>query len=167
MSAADWAVLGGAFLGGAIPWLEAIVVIPAGILAGAPPLLVVLAAVVGNLITVWLAAYFGEQIRNWWLRRRARGRATPDPDTALAVPEKKQARQQRIDRVMKKWGLPGLAILGPLGLGTQLSALAAVAMGVRARAAFAWVGLATILWATVAAVLTTLGVSAFGPGAAS
>jgi len=166
VSAADWAVLSGAFLGGAIPWLEAIVVIPAGILAGAPPLLVVLAAVVGNLITVWLAAYFGEQIRNWWLRRRAKSRATSEAEAAT-VPAKKQARQQRIDRVMKKWGLPGLAILGPLGLGTQLSALAAVAMGVRARAAFVWVGLATILWATVAAVLTTLGVSAFGLGAAS
>src|SRR5690625_5862484 len=94
MGGTDWAILGGAFLGGAIPWLEAIVVIPAGILAGAPPLLVVLAAVVGNLITVWLAAYFGEQIRTWWLRRRAKRRVASDTDAATA-PAKNQARQQR------------------------------------------------------------------------
>src|SRR5699024_6864598 len=51
VSGEDWATLGGVFLGGALPWLEAIIVIPVGILAGAPAVWVVLAAVVGNLLT--------------------------------------------------------------------------------------------------------------------
>lgn len=66
---------------------------------------------------------------------------------------------------MTRWGMPGLAILGPLGLGTQLSALAAVAAGVSARVAFAWVGAGTVAWSVVAAVLTTAGASFFGIGA--
>jgi len=165
MSGADWAILGGTFLGGAIPWLEVVMVIPAGILAGADPFLVLLFGLVGNLLTVWLAAYFGEQIRNWWVERRARRREAK-PESA-AVSEKKAARQQRVNRIMMKWGMPGIAILGPLGLGTQLSALAAVALGVRARSAFLWVGAATLVWASIAAVLAVLGVSALGIGAAN
>lgn len=157
MSAADWSILGGTFLGGAFPWLEAIVVIPAGILAGAPTVLVLIAGVLGNLLTVWLSAVFGERIRNWWVARRAKKR---DPQDVQAV-NRKRDRSNRIDRVMSKWGLPGLAFLGPLGLGTQISAVAAVAMGVTARKAVIWVGMGTVLWASVAAILTVLGVSAF------
>lgn len=44
----------GVFLGGALPWLEAVFAIPAGILLGLPPL-----AVVGNLSTVALAVSLG------------------------------------------------------------------------------------------------------------
>lgn len=167
MSGADWSILGATFLGGAFPWLEAIFVIPAGILAGAPAALVLISGVVGNLLTVWLAAAFGEQLREWWLRRRAAKRAAAGPESVggesvgSAHPEKKRERRRRIDRIMARWGLPGLALLGPLGLGTQISALVAVGMGVRWRVAFVWVGLGTVLWASVAAVLTVFGVSVF------
>lgn len=157
MSAADWSIIGGTFLGGAFPWLEAIVVIPAGILAGAPAIPVLISGVLGNLLTVWLAAIFGERIRNWWVARRDAKRGPQDEAGAA----KKQARSERINRVMGRWGLPGLAFLGPLGLGTQISAVAAVAMGVKARSAVIWVGIGTLLWASVAAVLTVLGVNAF------
>src|SRR5699024_6284798 len=146
VSASDWTILGGTFLGGAFPWLEAIVVIPAGILAGAPALLVVIFGAVGNLLTVWLAAVFGEHIRNWWVARREAKRRTG---------------QDRIRAVRRKAGMPGLALLGPLGLGTHISALVAVAVGVHSRTAFLWVGLGTIFWAAVAGVLTVSGISAF------
>lgn len=56
----------GVLLGGALPWLEAVVVIPAGILLGLPPLAVVVAAVAGNLSTVALAAFAGERLRVVW-----------------------------------------------------------------------------------------------------
>jgi len=148
VSATDWSILGGTFLGGAFPWLEAIVVIPAGILAGAPAFAVLISGVLGNLFTVWLAAVFGEQIRNWWLARRKK-RCESKP------------RNPRVDRVMKKWGMPGLALLGPLGLGTQISALAAVAVGIGWRRTVLWVGLGTVFWASVAAGLTVAGLDFF------
>ena len=165
MTDAQWWIVLGMFLGGAIPWLEAIVVVPVGILAGGPPVLVVLAALLGNLITVWLFAVFGQRARLWWIGRRQRrmegsGKG-PDPETQA----KKHRRAERIDRVMKRWGLPGLAVLGPLGLGTQLSALAAVAMGASSRAAFGWVAAGAAGWAVVAAVLAVTGRTFLGVGA--
>lgn len=164
MTGAHWSILAGAFVGGAFPWLEAIVVIPIGILAGAPPVLVALAAAVGNLLTVGLAAAFGARIRDWWVRRRQH-RTVADGGEDEARAERRQRRQDRISRVMTRWGMPGLAVLGPIGLGTQFSALAAVAVGVSARAAFLWVGAGTVAWSIVAAVLTVTGVSVAGIGA--
>lgn len=162
MTSSQWAMLGAVFLGGAFPWLEAIIVIPAGILAGLPTALVIIAAVVGNLLTVALAAIYGERARRWWIERRRRRR--PDGDHP-ATAQRRNRRQQRIDRVMTRWGMPGLAVLGPIGLGTQLSALAAVYVGVRAPVAFAWVGAGTVAWGVVAAALTVGGVSVLGVGA--
>ncbi len=165
MTGSEWMLLGGVFLGGAFPWLEAIVVIPIGVLAGLPPVLVVLVAVIGNLLTVWLAAVFGQRVRLWWAARR---RARAETDTKSHSPaklERHNRRRARIDRVMERWGMLGLAVLGPIGLGTQFSALAAVALGVSARHATIWVGAGTVAWSVVAAVLTVAGVTIAGLGA--
>ena len=147
----------GVFLGGALPWLEAIVVIPAGILLGLPPLAVVVAAVVGNLSTVALAAFAGERLRVYFSAlRRAAGDGVSDGGPARG------GRSARATRVMDRYGLPGLAILGPLGIGTQLSAALAVSLGVSGRRAFAWVGAATVGWSIVAALLAVWGVEVVG-----
>lgn len=157
-------MLGGVFLGGAFPWLEAIIVIPAGILAGLAVVPVVLAGVAGNLLTVWLAAVYGERLRTWWLARRQAARHADGGEDREDV-TRRARRRQRIERVMNRWGMPGLAILGPLGLGTQLSAVAAVAVGVGARSAFLWVGAGTVGWSLAAAGLTVTGTSFLGIGA--
>ncbi|ROR74148.1 small multi-drug export protein [Bogoriella caseilytica] len=163
MSGADLTLLGGVFLGGAIPWLEAIIVVPLGILAGGPPALVVLAGVTGNLLTLAAAAWFGERVRNWVRRRTAEQReARGQPREGSHTTQK---RQQRIERIMTRWGMPGLAVLGPLGLGTQVSAVVAVAAGVRAGLSFTWIAAGTIVWSIVAAVLAAYGVSFLGIGA--
>lgn len=141
----------GVFLGGAIPWLEAVTVIPVGLLLGLPPVAVVLAAVIGNLITVILATYFAAEIRRWiQTRRAAKGK-----DTA-------SKRDGRALSVAKRWGLPGLAILGPLGIGTQLAAVVAVGLGFPARRTAIWVGSATILWSAVITVLAMQGFTYVG-----
>lgn len=165
MTGAEWAGLVGAFLGGALPWLEAIVVIPVGILSGLPAVPVVLAAVLGNLLTVGLAAFYGERVRNWWVRRRRERREAAEGEEDAETARRRGRRQARIARVMARWGMAGLAVLGPLGLGTQLSALAAVAAGVSGRVAFLWVGAGTVGWSLVAAVLTVSGASFAGIGA--
>ncbi|AEF40986.1 Hypothetical membrane protein [Hoyosella subflava DQS3-9A1] len=148
----------GVFIGGAAPWLEAIVVIPAGILAGLHPATALVAGVTGNLLTVALAAWFGGRIRQWWLARKERKAVTDGPTMH------KSRRRGWIEASMKRWGLPALAILGPIGLGTQVSAAVAVGMGTGPRAAFVWVGAGTVGWAIVAAALTLGGVSVAGIG---
>lgn len=164
MSATDLLLLLGVFLGGAAPWLEAIIVIPAGILAGLNPAVTVVAGTVGNLLTVAVAAWFGERIRAWWRRRRARKRVLVG-DGNDTEGETRSASWQRAQRIAQRWGMPALAALGPIGLGTQVSAIVGVSLGLSARASFVWIGIATVLWAIVAAWATLAGVSIAGVSA--
>jgi len=143
----------GVLIGGAVPWLEAVTVIPAGIVLGLPPVAVVVTAVVGNLSTVALVAFGGERVRAWMLARRRR-----------RVEAEQGGRASRAERVMSRFGVPGLAILGPLGVGTQLSAAIVISLGVSGRRAFAWVGASTIGWSVLVALLVTWGIDATGLG---
>lgn len=154
--------LGGIVLGGALPWLEAVVVIP-GIIAGLPVILVVLAGVTGNLITVGLAAWFGERVRAWWIERRRGRRAVARHQEGPAA-GKRARRQARVDRIMARWGLPALALLGPIGLGTQVSAIVGVGSGARAGVTFAWIGGGTVAWSIVDAVAAVTDLSIAGIG---
>jgi hypothetical protein len=148
----------GVLIGGAVPWLEAVTVIPAGILLGLPPVAVVATAIVGNLATVALVAFGGERVRMWLLARRRRRRRGEGSEGGRA---------SRAERVMSRFGVPGLAILGPLGVGTQLSAAIIVSLGVSGRRAFAWVGASTVGWSVLVALLVVWGidVASAGPGA--
>lgn len=96
MSAAQWLGLLGTLLGGALPWLEAVVVIPAGIVAGLPTVPVVIAAVTGNLLTVALAAWFGERIMVWWSGRRQLKWLKNDAATAELRAAKRPRRQRQV-----------------------------------------------------------------------
>ena len=165
VSAAQWWGLVGIFFGASLPGLEAVVVIPAGILAGLPVVPVVAAAVLGNLVTVVLSAWFGQRIMVWWAGRRQRREwLKNDPETAAARAAKRARRQQRIVRVMDRGGMPALALLGPLIIGTQFAAVAAVALGVSATRSFLWVTAGTVFWAGLAAVATVAGFEFLGIG---
>lgn len=164
MSTADWWGLLTMFLGGALPWLEAVVVIPGGILAGLPAAPVVIAATTGNLLTIGIAAWGGEQIRDWLTRRRESREAKKHEEETLARKEAQRAkRQRRVQRVMDRGGVPSLAVMGPI-ISTQFIAVAAVAMGLSATRSFLWVSAGTIAWAILVAVATVGGFEALGLG---
>lgn len=164
MSAAEWWGILGVFLGGATPWLEAPIVIPTGLIAGLPVVPVLLAAIIGNLLTVGIAAYFGEAMRSWFSRRRASRRRPLDVEAEAHRRVRTQRRQVRIEKVMERGGLPLLALVGPVGLGTQISAVVAVALGARATTSFLWVSAGTVLWCVVATYATLAGVEILGFG---
>jgi hypothetical protein len=149
----------GVFAGGALPWLEAIVVIPIGIAAGLPPAAVVIAGATGNLLTIAVAAFAGERVRDWWRRRRGRGH----PQSAQPAGGR---RSRWILRAFDRWGLAGLAVLGPLGLGTQISVVVAVSYGHSAKKSFTWIAAGTVLWCIAVAILASLGLRVAGVGAA-
>lgn len=165
MSAAVWWGLLGVFAGGALPWLEAVVVIPGGIVAGLPPLPVVVAGVAGNLLTVAIATYAGDWVKTRVSRRRDRRTRAATEDDDAASPsvraERSARRRARIERLMDRGGLPLLALVGPIGLGTQVSAVVAVAAGVGPHRTFAWIGAGTLFWSAVAAGVTLAGFDAF------
>ena len=149
----------GIFVGGALPWLEAIVVIPVGIAAGLPPVAVVMAGATGNLMTIAVAAFAGERVRNW-----RRGRRGGEDAQRAQPPEGRRSRWLR--RVFDRWGLAGLTVLGPLGLGTQIAVVAAVSYGYSAKKSFTWIAAGTVLWCIAVAILASLGFRIAGIGAA-
>lgn len=87
------------------------------------------------------------------------------PADQLRTAGRTASRARRVQRVMQRWGLPGLALLGPIGLGTQLSAVLAISMGVSAWRTLAWIAAGTTAWCVVAAVLADAGMSFAGVGA--
>jgi hypothetical protein len=132
----------GVFLAGAIPWFEAIAVVPAGILFGLNPLLTVIAGVTGNAVTIFIFAYGGHAIRSRLLARRvAKGLEGESPRFLKA--------QASFDR----WGIYGLAILGPIIIGTQFVALIAVAAGLKPLKVSLIVTIGTTAWAGLIAIL--------------
>ena len=138
----------GIFIAGAIPWFEAIAVVPAGIIFGLDPVLTVIAAATGNAITIFLFAYAGSSIRSWILRRReARGKSGESPKFQKAV------------AAFDKYGIYGMAALGPVLIGTQFAAAASVAAGVKPLKVSLLITLSMALWSVALAVLVaSLGV---------
>ena len=141
----------GVFLGGAIPWFEAIAVVPAGIILGLDPVLTVVFAVVGNIITIAVFAYGGGAIRKWIISKRvAKGK---EPESTKFVKA-----QQAFD----KYGIYGMAALGPILIGTQFAAAASVAAGVKPLKVTVLVSVAMVVWAAVIGwVVVALGISVF------
>ncbi len=141
----------GVFIFGAIPWFEAIGVVPGGILVGLNPTLTVIAAAAGNLITIAVFAYGGAKIRSWVIARREAKGKHPKSD-----------RWSKAQKAFDKYGIYGMAILGPLIIGTQFAAAASVAAGVRPARVTLVISTAMVLWAIAFAVLTTWAVDVGG-----
>ena len=139
----------GIFLAGAIPWFEAIGVVPVGIIFGLDPVLTVIAASVGNIITIAIFAYAGDRIRNWVIERRRKKGIEP-----------KAGRYEKAQKAFDKYGIFGMAALGTILIGTQFAAAASVAAGVRPLKVTLLISIAMVLWAIgIAWGMTALGIT--------
>lgn len=136
------------FLAAAVPVLEVLVVIPAGIVAGLSPVPVLVIALAGNLSTVVLVVLVGDRLAGWWRARRG----TPDLDRPRAA----RARQ-----LAQRWGVPGLGLLAPMTTGSHVAAVAALATGAGQRRVLLWMTIGLVGWGVVVAVAATLGVDGF------
>lgn len=141
MNLEQWGLFG-IFLAGAIPWMEAIAVVPSGIVLGLNPYATVIAAVVGNAITIFLFAYAGSSIRAKISRRRiAKGKSSESPKFEKAV------------KAFDRYGIYGMAALGPVIIGTQFAAAASVAAGVKPLRVSLLVTASMILWSIAIAII--------------
>ena len=125
----------GIFIAGAVPWLEAIAFIPPGIAVGFDPALTVIAAVAGNVSTIFLFAYSGAGIRTWLKRRReAKGKTGDSP------------KYQKALVAFDKYGIWGMAALGPIIIGSQFAAAASVAAGVKPMKVSVLMSVSVLIW---------------------
>ncbi|MEY3168329.1 MAG: hypothetical protein RLY44_309 [Actinomycetota bacterium] len=141
MNIENWGLLG-VFIAGAIPWMEAIAVVPSGIVLGLNPFATVIAAVVGNAITIFLFAYLSSNIRQRIMNKRvAKGMSGDSPKFEKAL------------KAFDKYGIYGMAFLGPILIGTQFAAAASVAAGVKPFRVSVLITTSMALWASLIAVI--------------
>lgn len=145
------------FVAAAIPWLEVLLVVPAGIVAGLPPAPTAVVAALGNTATLVPLVLGGDRLRTWWRERRHREDAGPDGPTPFVEPEGRSGRAQRL---FDRYGLAGLAVLGPLLTGIHVAAIVALAAGADRRRALLWLTAGVVVWAGLAAVATVVGIEA-------
>lgn len=149
LDAGSWWSYALVFLAAARPAVEVLVVIPAAVLAGMPPVPTTLLALAGNLSTVVVVALAGDKVIAWRRRRQ--------PQWA----EKGNRRAQRAGQLARRWGVPGLALLAPLTTGTHIATLAALATGAATRRVLQWMIAGLAVWAVTAVVATVAGMEVF------
>ncbi|TWT26327.1 small multi-drug export protein [Planomicrobium sp. CPCC 101110] len=137
------------FLGAAIPWFEIALVIPLGIVWGLSPFWVMLLAFVGNMLTVLALIVGFDKFRNWYTKRQeAKGKTV-------------NKKSDRAKRIWNKYGLPGLALLGPLLIGTHIAAFIGMTLGATKKNTTIWLTISIGLWTLALGILTALGFDFF------
>jgi uncharacterized membrane protein len=147
----------------ATPWLEVLLVVPVGIIAGLPPVPVAVVAAVGNVATLVPLVLGGDRVRAWFRRRRAdrADDAATDGTTDEHGPGDRPhrgGRGERALRVFDRFGLAGLAVLGPLLTGIHVAALVALAAGAPRRPTVLWLSGGVVVWSFLTALATVLGI---------
>jgi Ca2+/H+ antiporter, TMEM165/GDT1 family len=138
------------FILAALPFFEGYAVIPLATVAGLQIIPVFLLGLIGNILTVFLLIKFVDQFQNW---RRKRKNSDETKETK---------RTKRAFHLWKRYGLPGLAMFGPLLVGSHLTALASMSFGGAKKSTFLWVSASIIIWSIVFTVLLYFGIDFLG-----
>ncbi|MCM3611437.1 small multi-drug export protein [Planococcus sp. MERTA32b] len=137
------------FLGAAIPWFEIALVIPLGIVWGLSPFWVMLVAFVGNMVTVIALIVGFDRFKDWYNKRQeAKGKT-------------QNKKSERAKRIWNKYGLPGLALLGPILIGTHIAAFIGMTLGATKKNTTVWLTISIAVWTLAFGILTALGFDFF------
>lgn len=109
------------FLLAAIPFFEIAAIIPIAIIGGVPAIPTMIIAFLGNLLTIILLIIFVDKIKAWQKKRKQRKNEETEVDDSK--------KHKRARSIWGKYGLPGLAFIGPFFVGSHLSALLALSFG--------------------------------------
>ncbi len=122
-----------------------IAAIPAGVAAGVPAWLAGLAAWLGYTAGGGVVLLAGAPLRLWLVR-------------VLRIPTARDS-SKFIWRAWDRWGLAGLALLAPVTIGPQATAVIALAVGEKWPRILMAISLGVLPWCAAFAVLTALGFS--------
>ncbi len=139
------------FVLAAIPWFEILLVIPVAIALGMNPVAVGLLAFLGNALPIYGIVAFHRRITAWLDRRRMSA-------------DEQSSRTERARRIWDRYGLPGLALAGPIATGIHLAAVIALALGGSGRRVSAWMTVSLALWTVVLVAASAMGASLLGFG---
>lgn len=137
------------FLVAAIPFLEAYVAVPLAIAVGFPALLAIVAGIVGNWLSVAAVVAVSGRLQAWMNRRQG-------------GTDGNGKRLQRARRLFAKYGVPGVAFIGPLLVGNHIGSFISVVSGADKRYVMLWQTISIIVWAVGTGLLFYWGFDLFG-----
>lgn len=126
------------FIAAATPWVEIMIVIPVAVGMGLSPMPVTIVSFIGNALPVfWIIALFRRREQHRGPLRRRWG--------------------PRAQRVWDRYGLPGVALAGPVLTGIHLAAVMALMLRAAPRWTALWMTLSLALWSLVTVLVTVAG----------
>ena len=132
-----------------IPFFEGYFAVPVGIAIGFPAVLTIVAAIVGNWISVMVVILASDRVKQWLQSRKSSERKQ----------EKQNKRLERGQKLFHKYGVPGVSLLGPLLVGDHIAALVCIASGATKRYVIIWQTIAIVVWAVGTGILVMLGIN--------
>lgn len=132
---------------GAIPFIESYFGSFLGTALGIHPALAVPAAVLGNLVATFLVVALAGRTRD--AVTRGRGERTE--------PEQKPSRfRAKVATALDKYGVPGVCLLGPLLVASQITGPTLVALGATKGRVYLWMSISIIAWGLAFGVFGSL-----------
>lgn len=140
------------FVLSALPWVESAIVAFFAVMLGMNPVVSGILAFLGNWLVVVLVVFLFDKL-NVWRNRKKGGAMNEDTDSK---------KRKRAYHIFVKYGLPGLAVIGPLFIGTEIAAAFAMAFKAPRGAVMFWMTLALVFWTALACVAAYFGIDAVG-----
>lgn len=135
----------GVLLIAAIPFVESYFGSAIGVLAGISPVVAVLAAIAGNIISMLIFVLSAHGVRQ--------------KATASRTPVELSPRRAKLKERFDRYGIPGVSLLGQLFLPSQITSAALVSAGAPKNQVILWQVISIILWGIAFGVLASLGVA--------
>ncbi|ADU29063.1 small multi-drug export protein [Evansella cellulosilytica] len=147
------------FVMAATPWLEILIVIPLGIAIGLHPIPVAIVSFVGNFLPILLIVYLMKwfQSTQWYKRRLEKKRLkklAKEEQQEEGTVIKKKNKKERAAAIFEKYGLPGLAFLGPIITGIHLAAIIALSLKANKNKTTFWMAISLFIWTVAITVMS-------------
>lgn len=137
------------FIMSAIPWIEILIAIPVGIGMGLNPFIVGTLSFLGNFIPVLLIVYSLQWFQHsaWYKRwKLKRDKKKLEKNALQHAKSPKQNRAGRALVIFNKYGLAGLALLGPAIIGIHVAAVIALSLKIDKHSTTLWMGGSLLVW---------------------
>ena len=144
----DWAGWIAVTLVAAIPFVESYFGSVIGVAIGLNPIVAVLVAVIGNVITMLAFVLGADKARTKVRQSRGTDEEEPTPKRA------------RLKRMFDRFGVPGVSLLGQTLLPSQITSAAMVGFGASTSRVISWQIISIILWGALFGTLAHLGITA-------
>lgn len=129
----SWMQVLGIMLVGAIPFIESYLGSFLGTIVGVDPFLAVPAAVIGNIVCTFILIA---------ITSRVRAAATSGREAKSEL----SPRRKKVVSYLERFGVPGVALLGPLVIASQITAPTLIAVGAKKSSVYLWTAISIALW---------------------